>query len=333
MIGGREAWVGFLSGYADTDGCVHSAKAPQPSVFWASINRELLEDCQHLLAMLGVQSSIYVGDPGGRKMVMGQDCLTAPSWRLHVYGASPLRRLAAILKLEHVAKREKLAAYLDLSPSRYSDDNFDFDRVIAVESLGEGETVGVEIEGIHTHITNGIVTHNTMQHQVETVCRWFGVPPHKVQHLLRSTFSNIEHQAIEVVTDTIVPWIRVFEDEANYKFFGLNRQGLYTNMPVEGLLRGDTQARAQFYRAMRELGAINVNEIRAKEDMNGIGPKGDVFLVPANMVSLERAIEGPPDPPKVVVAPRQPADEDDRAEDEQPPPAARRNGDGRRLPS
>jgi len=28
----------------------------------------------------------------------------------------------------------------------------------------------------------------TMQFQVETVCRLFGVPPHKVQHLLRSTF-------------------------------------------------------------------------------------------------------------------------------------------------
>ena len=173
-----------------------------------------------------------------------------------------------------------------------------------------------------------------MQHQVENICRWFGVPPHKVQHLLRSTFSNIEHQAIEVVTDTIVPWIRVFEDEANYKFFGLNRQGLYTNMPVEGLLRGDTQARAQFYRALRELGAINVNEIRAKEDLNGIGPKGDAYFIPANMVTLERAIEGPPEPPKVVVAPRQPADEEiARKMNSSRPPAARRNGDGRRLPS
>ena len=47
------------------------------------------------------------------------------------------------------------------------------------------------------------------QHQVEEICRWFGVPPHKVQHLLRATFSNIEHQAIEVVVDTITPWVKV----------------------------------------------------------------------------------------------------------------------------
>ena len=173
----------------------------------------------------------------------------------------------------------------------------------------------------------------SMQHQVEAICRFFGVPPHKVQHLLRSTFSNIEHQAIEVVTDTIVPWIRIFEDEANYKFFGLNRQGLYTNMPVEGLLRGDTQARAQFYRALRELGAINVNEIRAKEDMNGIGLKGDAYFIPANMVTLERAIEGPPEPPKPVVAAPPPDEPAEDADEDKPAPAARRNGDGRRLPS
>jgi hypothetical protein len=31
------------------------------------------------------------------------------------------------------------------------------------------------------------------QHQVEEICRWFQVPPHKVGHLLRATFNNIEH--------------------------------------------------------------------------------------------------------------------------------------------
>jgi hypothetical protein len=34
------------------------------------------------------------------------------------------------------------------------------------------------------------------------------VPPHKVMHLLRATFSNIEHQSIEVVVDSVTPWAR-----------------------------------------------------------------------------------------------------------------------------
>jgi phage portal protein BeeE len=60
----------------------------------------------------------------------------------------------------------------------------------------------------------------TRQHQVEEICRWFGVPPHKVMHLLRATFSNIEHQSIEVVVDSITPWVKIFEEEADYKLFG-----------------------------------------------------------------------------------------------------------------
>lgn len=131
------------------------------------------------------------------------------------------------------------------------------------------------------------------QHQVEEICRWFGVPPHKVMHLLRSTFSNIEHQAIEVVVDTVTPWVKRFEEEADYKLFGQNRAGLFTKMNLNGLLRGDSTARAAFYKAMREMGCFSVNDILALEDMNPIGPDGDKRIVNAAMTTLERVGEEP----------------------------------------
>ena len=61
--------------------------------------------------------------------------------------------------------------------------------------------------------------------------------------MLRSTFSNIEHQSIEVVVDSITPWALRCEQEADYKFFGQNRQGFFTKMDLKGLLRGDFPAR------------------------------------------------------------------------------------------
>lgn len=131
------------------------------------------------------------------------------------------------------------------------------------------------------------------QHQVEEICRWFGVPPHKIQHLLRTTFSNIENQAIEVVVDTIIPWVKIFEEEANYKLFGANRAGLFTKMNLNGLLRGDSASRAAFYKTMREMGVMSVNEIRALEDLNPIGPEGDKRIVQMNMTTLERIGEEP----------------------------------------
>lgn len=136
----------------------------------------------------------------------------------------------------------------------------------------------------------------TRQHQVEEICRWFGVPPHKVMHLLRATFSNIEHQSIEVVVDSVTPWIKVFEEEANYKLFGANRLGLYTKIDVRGLLRGDNASRAQYYKTMFELG-MSINQILALEDFNGIGPDGDERFVSNNVQTLKNAIAGAAEPP------------------------------------
>lgn len=134
----------------------------------------------------------------------------------------------------------------------------------------------------------------TRQHQVEEICRWFGVPPHKAMHLLRATFSNIEHQSIEVVVDSITPWARVFEQEADYKLFGaVNRQKFYTKMSFQALLRGDNASRLAFYKGMAELG-MTLNHVLALEDLNGIGPDGDVPFVSNNVQTLKRAIEGNP---------------------------------------
>jgi HK97 family phage portal protein len=131
----------------------------------------------------------------------------------------------------------------------------------------------------------------TMQHQVEQICRWFGVPPHKVMHLLRATFSNIEHQSIEVVVDSVTPWVKALEEEADYKLFGANRQGLFTKLDLRGLLRGDNQSRGEFYNVLAGLG-WSFNEIRELEDFNGIGPDGDKRYRSVQLMPIDAPEEG-----------------------------------------
>ena len=136
----------------------------------------------------------------------------------------------------------------------------------------------------------------TRQHQIAEICRWFGVPPHKVMDLMRATFSNIEHQSIEVVVDSIAPWVKAFEEEADFKLFGSNRSNLYTHMPLQALMRGDNASRVAFYKGMLEIGAMTINEIRALEDMNSIGEDGDVHFVTRNVQTLETALAEPAEP-------------------------------------
>ncbi|XUM25127.1 phage portal protein (plasmid) [Bradyrhizobium oligotrophicum S58] len=134
------------------------------------------------------------------------------------------------------------------------------------------------------------------QFLVEEICRWFGVPPHKVMHLLRATFTNIESQGIEVVVDSIAPWVKRWEDEADYKLLGQNRAKLYTKIDMRGLMRGDAQARSAYYKMMRETGCYSANRILELEDENTIGPEGDVHTMNGTYRTLEQIIEGQPAP-------------------------------------
>ena len=113
-------------------------------------------------------------------------------------------------------------------------------------------------------------------------------------HLLRATFSNIEHQSIEVVVDSITPWNLTLEQEADYKLLGGRRNnGLYTKLDTRVLLRGDHQSRAAYYKTLFELG-MTINQILGLEDLPGIGPDGDVPFVSNNVQTLENAIRGKP---------------------------------------
>lgn len=161
----------------------------------------------------------------------------------------------------------------------------------------------------------------TRQHQIEEICRWFSVPPHKVMHLLRSTFNNIEHQSIEVVVDSVAPWVKLFEEEADYKLFGQNRQGLYTKMDLRGLLRGDFKSQQEGLQIARRNGIINADEWRDLLDMNPLEEDGDKYIVEGNMTTLNRVGEQPAPPaPKTNGA--TPPEEDEPA----PPPRSRRRG-------
>lgn len=142
----------------------------------------------------------------------------------------------------------------------------------------------------------------TNQHLVEETCRWFAVPPHKIAHLLRATNNNIEHQGIEAVQDCLMPWAKRFEDEADIKLFGQNRLGYYTKINMTALLRGDTAARAAYYKAMREIGVYSADDILRLEDMKPVGAAagGDKRLVQINQTTLDKIGADPIEPPAPV---------------------------------
>jgi len=83
---------------------------------------------------------------------------------------------------------------------------------------------------------------------ISEVARWFGVPPHKLADLERSTNNNIEHQAIEFVTDTIMLYTERIEQEFTKKLIRRDEKGKnWLEFNLNGLLRGDLKTRADYY--------------------------------------------------------------------------------------
>jgi HK97 family phage portal protein len=127
----------------------------------------------------------------------------------------------------------------------------------------------------------------TRQHQVEEICRWFKVQPHLIQHLLRSTNNNIEHQGIEFATQTLTPWVARFEKELNRKIFTeKEKKKYYVKFNMDSLLRGDIKTQTEYFRAAIQWGWMSTNEVRELKDMN---PRegGDEYLKPMNMIGSD----------------------------------------------
>lgn len=188
MSGGPQAWREFLAGYCDGNGYITSLDAATPRVTFNSTSERLLNDVQHLLALLGVNSSVLhkPSAAGTRIMPDGTQRECREQWTLNISGIRQVQKFAELVQLSHTEKRRRLASYTasdDRTLRRSTTDHFD--RVRSVERLGDGESIGITIEGLHTHVTNGLITHNsqfleTRRYQRSEIAMLFGIPPHMI---------------------------------------------------------------------------------------------------------------------------------------------------------
>ena len=129
----------------------------------------------------------------------------------------------------------------------------------------------------------------TRQFNVVEVARAFGVPPHLVFELSKATFSNIEHQSLEFIQYSMLPHYERIGSAATHYFA---EPGFFFEFNPDALLKGDIKTRWEAYKAARESGTLNANEIRRMENKKPIpGPAGEEYWRPANM-----AISGQPNP-------------------------------------
>lgn len=125
----------------------------------------------------------------------------------------------------------------------------------------------------------------TRKFQLADIARIYRVPSHKINDLEHATFSNIEHQSIEWVTDGILP--TVSRIEAQVVAAGLLDQGHHLKFNLGALLRGDMKTRYESYAIGTTNGWLSADDVRELEDLNPLPDGiGGSYMRPLNLTPL-----------------------------------------------
>ena len=131
---------------------------------------------------------------------------------------------------------------------------------------------------------------STRAFNVEEICRWFRVPPFMVGHSEKSTSwgTGIEQQMIGFITFVLRPWcVRIEQSIRRSLLTPVERLTHSAEWALEGLLRGDSTARAAFYSQMLRNGVMTRDDVRRLENLPLKGGNADVLTVESNLLPID----------------------------------------------
>lgn len=138
------------------------------------------------------------------------------------------------------------------------------------------------------------------KHQIEEICRAFGVMPIMVGHADKTaTYASAEQMFLAHVVHTLSPWYRRFEESADANLLSESDRadGYYTKFNPNALMRGAAKDRADFYTkalgTTQQPGWMTKNEVRALEELNPVDGGDDFPQLITNAPAAEEP--GTPD--------------------------------------
>lgn len=106
------------------------------------------------------------------------------------------------------------------------------------------------------------------QFTTEEVCRIYRVPPTMVSDLRFGSYQNTAELGSQFVRYSLARWIAMWESEITRQLLGpIGRRRYLAEHSVEGLLRGNPEARADFYGNAIKDGWMTVEEVRRLENL------------------------------------------------------------------
>lgn len=129
---------------------------------------------------------------------------------------------------------------------------------------------------------------SSRKYGIAEIARWFGVSPILLFHLENSTYSSAQEARTSLLTDSLQPYLYRIEAELENKL--LTPSELKTSeikFDTQQWLRVDESKKLELARSLFNLGALNIDEIRAMFDLdalpNGLGQQ---YYLQAQLVTV-----------------------------------------------
>lgn len=152
----------------------------------------------------------------------------------------------------------------------------------------------------------------TRQFQVLEIARMFNLPPSKLQDYSQAHLTNMEEGNRQYLESTLTGWLEAIVSEVNLKLFFEDEQARFFVLhDTSALMRGNTQARGEFYKTMKMMGVMNADTIAGLEGLPQPGPDngGDLYLVQSQNVPQQLAGKPQPKPAPAPTIPSVKPDE------------------------
>lgn len=114
---------------------------------------------------------------------------------------------------------------------------------------------------------------------VSEIARYFNINPVLLGDLTHTSYSTIEAANIEFVTHTLMPYVRLIEDEFNRKLVKPSERGIITiDLDETFLIKGDKNATANYYKTMVSSGIMTINEARKQLGLSEVEGYDDLII-------------------------------------------------------
>jgi HK97 family phage portal protein len=137
---------------------------------------------------------------------------------------------------------------------------------------------------------------------ISEAARIYNIAPALLFDLSTGTYSNVEQQSLSFSTQTILPLVKLIEQELNMKLFGDRNVTNYVEFNVDGMVRGDLKSRMEALARGVNASLITPNEGRALDNRPALAG-GDKLYIQGATVPLEDAGKERPSVPAPKDAP------------------------------